>query len=123
LNIDCPDRLFLIQGERENFAVSKGLSLPKKVFTAEQIVAKLRETEVALANGRSVSLACRDAGTVDADFVSALAHEGRTVRMLTLIDGYSRQCLAINVARRQNSFTVIEQPADDSAWRAHAHPI
>jgi hypothetical protein len=40
--------------------------MPKKVFTPEQIVAKLREIEVALANGKSVSLACRDAGIVDA---------------------------------------------------------
>ena len=46
------------------------------------------------------------------DFVSARTHDGRTVRLLTLIDEYTRECLAINVARRQNSFTVIEQLAD-----------
>ena len=46
------------------------------------------------------------------DFVSARTHDGRTVRLLTLIDEYTRQCLAINVARRQNSFTVIKQLAD-----------
>ena len=32
--------------------------------------------------------------------------------MLTLIDAYTRQCLAINVARRQSSFTVIDQQID-----------
>ncbi len=42
--------------------------MPKKIFTPEQIVAKLREIEVALANGKSVSLACRDAGIVDASY-------------------------------------------------------
>jgi putative transposase len=42
--------------------------MPKKVFTPEQIVAKLREIEVALASGKSVSLACRDAGIVDASY-------------------------------------------------------
>lgn len=46
------------------------------------------------------------------DFVSARTHDGRTVRLLTLIDEYTRECLAINMARRQNSFTVIEQLAD-----------
>ena len=30
--------------------------MPKKIFTAEQIVAKLREIEIALANGKSVYL-------------------------------------------------------------------
>ena len=42
--------------------------MPKKVFTPEQIVAKLREMEVALAHGKSVSLACREAGIVDATY-------------------------------------------------------
>ena len=42
--------------------------MPKKVFTPEQIVAKLREIEVALASGKSVSLACRDAGIVEASY-------------------------------------------------------
>ena len=37
------------------------------------------------------------------DFVSALTHEGRTLRLLALIDEYSRKCLAIRVARRLNS--------------------
>jgi putative transposase len=34
------------------------------------------------------------------DFVSAMTHDGRTLRMLTLIDEYTRECLAIRVARR-----------------------
>src|SRR5215475_5508535 len=37
------------------------------------------------------------------DFVSARTHDGRTIRMLNLIDEYSRECLAIRVARRLNS--------------------
>ena len=32
------------------------------------------------------------------DFVSAMTHDGRTLRMLTLIDEYTRECLAIRVA-------------------------
>ena len=42
------------------------------------------------------------------DFVSAFTHDGRTVRMLNLIDEYTRECLAIHVARRIKSSQVIE---------------
>ena len=34
------------------------------------------------------------------DFVSAMTHDGRAIRMLTMIDEYTRECLAIRVARR-----------------------
>jgi transposase InsO family protein len=46
------------------------------------------------------------------DFVSAMTHDGRTVRMLTLIDEYTRECLAIRVARRLGRYEVIEALAD-----------
>jgi len=42
------------------------------------------------------------------DFVEARTHDGRSVRLLTLIDEFTRECLAIRVARRLNSFHVIE---------------
>ena len=37
------------------------------------------------------------------DFVSARTHDGRTLRLLVLIDEYTRECLAIRVARRLGS--------------------
>jgi putative transposase len=46
------------------------------------------------------------------DFVEAQTHDGRKLRLLTLIDEYSRECLAIRVDRRINSFGVIETLAD-----------
>jgi len=46
------------------------------------------------------------------DFVSAMTHGGRTLRMLTLIDEYTRECLAIRVASRQDRYEVIEALAD-----------
>lgn len=46
------------------------------------------------------------------DFVSTFTHDGRTVRMLNLIDEFTRECLAIRPARRLNSFSVIEVLAD-----------
>src|ERR1022692_4420525 len=37
------------------------------------------------------------------DFVSALTHDGRTLRLLVLIDVFTRECLAIRVARKLGS--------------------
>jgi hypothetical protein len=39
-------------------------------------------------------------------------HDGRAFRMLTVIDEYSRECLAIRTERRQNQETVLETLAD-----------
>lgn len=46
------------------------------------------------------------------DFVRGMTHDGRTLRMLTLIDEYTRECLGIRVARRLGSYEVIETLAD-----------
>src|SRR6516164_393310 len=46
------------------------------------------------------------------DFVRANTQDGRTLRLLTLIDEYTRKCLAIRVARRLNSYDLIETLAD-----------
>ena len=42
------------------------------------------------------------------DFVHAWTDDGRRLRLLTLIDEFTRRCLAIRVARRLNSHDVIE---------------
>ena len=41
------------------------------------------------------------------DFVMARTHDGRAFRMLTIIDEYTRECLAIDVARRLRSDDVL----------------
>jgi transposase InsO family protein len=46
------------------------------------------------------------------DFVEAQTHDGRKLRLMTLIDEFTRECLAIRVARRINSFGVLETMAD-----------
>ena len=46
------------------------------------------------------------------DLVSTFTHDGRTVRMLNLIDEFTRQCLAIRPQRRLNSRDVIDTLAD-----------
>jgi putative transposase len=46
------------------------------------------------------------------DFVETQTHDGRRIRLMTLIDEFSRKCLAIRVARRINAIGVIEALAD-----------
>jgi putative transposase len=41
------------------------------------------------------------------DFVFTRTHDGRPLRMLTVIDEYTRECIAINVARSQNAESVM----------------
>ena len=43
------------------------------------------------------------------DFVQGKTHNGRPFRMLTLIDEWTRECLAIDTARRLNSDDVLER--------------
>ena len=42
--------------------------MPKKTFTAEQIVAKLRQIEVLMSQGKTVSQAAKEAGITDQTF-------------------------------------------------------
>jgi len=51
------------------------------------------------------------------DFVSARTHDGRMLRILALIDEYTRECLALSVARRMGSQDVIETLSDVMLWR------
>jgi hypothetical protein len=52
------------------------------------------------------------------DFVAALTHEGRMLKILTLIDEYTRECMALRVGRRLVSYEVIETLADVMQQRA-----
>lgn len=46
------------------------------------------------------------------DFVMDRTHDGNPIRLLTLIDEYSRECLAIGVARKIKTSELIEHLAD-----------
>jgi len=46
------------------------------------------------------------------DVVHDRTHDGRAFRMLTLIDEYTRECLAIDVSRRMTSESVLERLSD-----------
>jgi hypothetical protein len=42
------------------------------------------------------------------DFVKAMTHDGRALRILVVIDEYTRECLALRVARRLGSLQVMD---------------
>lgn len=46
------------------------------------------------------------------DFVAARTHDGRPIRMLTIIDEFTRECLAIEVARNLKSQDVLAKLAE-----------
>jgi putative transposase len=46
------------------------------------------------------------------DFVQARTHDGRAIKMLTVIDEFTRQCMAIEVARRLRSDDVLQVLAE-----------
>jgi transposase InsO family protein len=46
------------------------------------------------------------------DFVQDRTSDGKAIRMLTLIDEYTRECLSIDVARKLNSEDVLERLTD-----------
>ena len=43
------------------------------------------------------------------DFVADRTNDGRSIRMLTVIDEYTRECLAIDVSRKLNALNVIDR--------------
>jgi len=45
------------------------------------------------------------------DFVHARTHDGRALRLLVIVDEYTRECLAIDVARKLDSENVLERLA------------
>ena len=42
--------------------------MPKRTFTPEQVVAKLRQIEVLLSQGKTIALACKEAGITEQTF-------------------------------------------------------
>jgi putative transposase len=82
----------------------EGLKVPKK---------QPKRKRLWLADGSCVRLrpAYRD-HVWSYDFVADRTSDGRAFRMLTLIDEYTRECLAIDTARRLRSEDVLERLSD-----------
>jgi len=66
-----------------------------------------------LSDGSCIRLRAERANHVWAyDFVEDRTHDGRKFRLLCLVDEFTRECLAIRVARRLGSLAVIETLAE-----------
>ena len=66
-----------------------------------------------LADGSCMRLRAEHANHVwSYDFVEDRTHDGRKYRMLNTVDEFTRECLAIRVARRLKSVDVIEMLAE-----------
>ena len=78
-----------------------GLKVPKK---------QLRRGRLWLNDGSCVRLRPKCKDHVWAyDFVSARTNEGLALRMLVVVDEWTRECLSIDVARKLNSDDLLER--------------
>ena len=101
----------------------------RKRHTPEQIITALREAEVGLARGKSVKLISRELGITEQTYyrwrreyggmkvsqarrLKELERENGRLKLLTVLDEHTRECLAIVVARKIRSHDVLEVLAD-----------
>src|ERR1700740_1327598 len=102
--------------------------MPIKRYKPEQIVNLLRQIEVGIANGKTTPQACKEAEITQQTYyrwrkeygglkLDQVTHDGRALRLLVVLDEYTRECLAIRVARRLGSAEVIEVLAEAMLWR------
>src|SRR5579872_4421451 len=94
-------------------ASGKGSSAADLATRRAEGAAETAATRAAVARGWFVYPAAPGANHVwSYDFVKAMTHDGRALRILVVIDEYTRECLALRVARRLGSLQVIETLAD-----------
>ena len=101
----------------------------RKRHTPEQIITALREAEVGLARGKSVKLISRELGITEQTYyrwrreyggmkvsqarrLKELERENGRLKLLTVLDEHTRECLAIVVAHKIRSHDVLEVLAD-----------
>jgi len=82
--------------------------MPKKTFTPEQIVAKLRQIEVLMSQGKTVPLACKEAGIVDQtyyrwrrEFGGLQLEQAKKLKDLQKENGQLRRALATLTLEKQ----------------------
>src|SRR5829696_7618553 len=110
-------------------------TMPRKRHKPEEIVAKLRQVDVLVSQGQSVADAVRSIGVTEVtlwladgscirlrpqhrnhvwsyDFVEDRTHDRRKFRMLSVIDEFTHECLAIRVDRTLKAIDVIDVLSD-----------
>ena len=82
----------------------EGLKIPRK---------QRRRKRLWLGDGSCIRLRAEYPNHVwSYDFVSERTSDGRPLRILNIIDEYSRECLVIHVARKISAYDVLDQLAD-----------
>ncbi len=93
-----------------------GVSRVARIWRREGLKVPVRQPKrrrLWLADGSCIRLRPERVNHVWAyDFVEDRTSDGRKYRMLNIVDEFSRECLAIKVARKLNSHSVIEALAD-----------
>jgi transposase InsO family protein len=85
----------------ERIWLEEGLKVPKK---------QPKRGRLWLVDGSCIRLRAQHRNHVwSYDFVADRTHDGRPFRMLTMVDEYTRECLAIDVERRLDSENVLER--------------
>src|SRR6266550_5521377 len=95
--------------------------MPKKSFTPEQIVAKLRHIEVLLSQGKTVPLACKEAGIVDQtyyrwrkEFGGLQLEQAKKLKDLQKENAQLKRALATLMLEKQ----VLKDIAEGNVWCA-----
>ena len=107
--------------ERISHPTDEDLSVGTSVWRREGLKVPKRQKprgRLWLNDGSCVRLRPTHAGHVwSYYFVSARTHDGRSVRILNLIDESTRECLLIRAERRWSSAKVISALADVMVWK------
>ena len=87
--------------------------MPKKTFTPEQIIQQPKRRRLWLNDGSCVRLRPEYPNHAwSYDCVHDRTSDGRSIRILTIIDEYTREALAIEVERSINPYYVLDRLAD-----------
>jgi putative transposase len=95
--------------------------MPKKTFTPEQIVGKLRQIEVLIGQGKKVPLACREAGIVEQtyyrwrkEYGGLQIEQARKLKELQKENTQLRRAIADLTVEKQ----VLKDIAEGNVWSA-----
>jgi len=90
--------------------------MARKRFSPEQIITMLREAEVLLNQSSPIGEVCRKLRISEQtyyvwsyDMAMERTSDGRPLRILAVIDEYTRECLSLHGARRIRSGDVLDQ--------------
>ncbi|MDH3901627.1 MAG: DDE-type integrase/transposase/recombinase [Xanthomonadales bacterium] len=84
--------------------------MARKRYTSETIIRKLREAEILQGQGLAIVQAVKKLGVTGSTI--RRTRDGRTLKLMVVMDEFTRRCLAVHVARRIRSKEALEVFAD-----------